>query len=37
VDELAAERDEVLIGLLELRSKAAKGTVAPKQAALARS
>jgi 3-hydroxyacyl-CoA dehydrogenase len=36
VDELAAERDEVLIGLLELRTKAAKGTVAPKQAALAR-
>ncbi|MEA2914004.1 MAG: carnitine 3-dehydrogenase [Bradyrhizobium sp.] len=36
MDELAAERDEVLLGLLELRTKAAKGTVAPKQAALAR-
>jgi 3-hydroxyacyl-CoA dehydrogenase len=36
VDELAAERDEVLLGLLELRTKAAKTTVAPKQAASAR-
>jgi carnitine 3-dehydrogenase len=36
VDELAAERDEVLLGLLELRTKAAKTTLAPKQAARAR-
>jgi 3-hydroxyacyl-CoA dehydrogenase, C-terminal domain len=30
IDELAAERDELLLGLLELRTKPAKPAVAPK-------
>src|SRR5215469_2907729 len=33
IDELAAERDETLLGLIELRTKAAKTAVAPKSAA----
>jgi len=33
IDELAAERDEILLGLVELRTKAAKTAVAPKSAA----
>jgi hypothetical protein len=32
VDELAAERDEVLLGLLELRTKAGKATWIPEAA-----
>jgi 3-hydroxyacyl-CoA dehydrogenase len=32
VDELAAERDEILLGLLELRTKGARTTAPPKQA-----
>ena len=30
IDELAAERDELLLGLIELRTKPAKTAVAPK-------
>jgi hypothetical protein len=33
IDELAAERDEVLLGLLELRTKSAKTSVAPRETA----
>jgi len=33
IDELAAERDEILLGLVELRTKAAKTAVVPKSAA----
>jgi 3-hydroxyacyl-CoA dehydrogenase len=33
IDDLAAERDEMLLGLIELRTKAAKSAVAPKSAA----
>jgi hypothetical protein len=35
IDELAAERDEVLLGLIELRAKAAKAPAAPKAVARA--
>jgi carnitine 3-dehydrogenase len=35
VDELAAERDELLLGLLELRTKGAKATAGKRAAALA--
>ena len=33
IDELAAERDEILLGLIELRTRAAKAAAAPKSAA----
>ena len=33
IDDLAAERDEILLGLIELRTKAAKSAVAPQSAA----
>jgi hypothetical protein len=33
IDELAAERDEVLLGLLELRTKSAKAPVVPRETA----
>jgi hypothetical protein len=35
IDELEAERDEMLLGLLELRTKAEKTPAAPKAAARA--
>jgi len=35
IDELEAERDEMLLGLLELRSKAEKAPATPKAAARA--
>jgi ribosomal protein L29 len=35
IDELAAERDELLLGLLELRTKPANATAAKRATALA--